>query len=248
MCGAPPACAARPTYRIVLTMQPLFEAGMPVLPSSGRGVAWIMRGRSASEKGASRSSSGLPPRNSSLPARACATRHSISPYSSAGTAKNTARPASCSNALASSSPIAAPSSPAICALWPQACAAPVCGSPSGWPATTSASSSPRTANVGAPRPPPPPPAPARADGGGRGARPRREPEPGEGVLHQPRRLDLLEAELRGAPDLLAEPDDLLPAPPHPLPHPLLQLVPGHLAPRVGKVPSGHTIVRGAREG
>src|SRR2546425_7651247 len=104
--------------------------------------------RSTSSKWPSRSSSGLPPRNSSLPARARATRHSMSPYSSAGTAKNTTRPLSASSALASSSPIAAPISAATCALWPQAWAAPVAGSPSGWPATTSPSSSPSSANVG----------------------------------------------------------------------------------------------------
>src|SRR5437899_1090430 len=105
-------------------MQPLFEAGTPALPSSVRGVVWIIIARSTSSKCPSRRSSGLPPRNSSLPARACATRHSISPYSSAGTEKNATRPASRSNALASRSPIAAPSMPAIWAVWPHACAAP----------------------------------------------------------------------------------------------------------------------------
>src|SRR5690242_17126982 len=129
-------------------MQPLLEAGTPVLPSSVRDVVWIIIERSTSSKCPRRSSSGLPPRNSSLPLRACDTRHSMSPYSSAGTAKNTTRPASWSKALASSSPMAAPSRPATWALWPQAWAAPVWGSATGWPVTTSASSSPSRANVG----------------------------------------------------------------------------------------------------
>ena len=50
--------------------------------------------------------------------------------------------------LASSSPIAAPSMPATCALWPHAWAAPVAGSASGCPVTTSPSSSPSSAKVG----------------------------------------------------------------------------------------------------
>src|SRR2546427_251741 len=87
--------------------------GHPALPSSGREVAWIIIARSTSSKWPSRMSSGLPPRNSSFPARAWRTRHSMSPYSSAGTAKNATRPARWSNAVASSNPIAAPSIPAI---------------------------------------------------------------------------------------------------------------------------------------
>src|SRR5262245_4405015 len=205
-------------------MQPLFEADTPALPSSERDVVWIIIARSTSSKWPRRRSSGLPPRNSSLPARAWLTRHSISPYSSAGTEKNTARPASWSKALTSSKPIAAPSIPAIWALWPQACAAPVVASPSGWPATTSASSSPRPANGR--------PAAALHVGAHarhREARPRRQAQLLQGVLHQPRRLDLLEAELRLAADLLAEPDDLVAALVDRLVDPLLQLVLGHLA-------------------
>src|SRR5688572_924926 len=133
---------------MVFTMQPLLEAGTPARPSSVRDVVWIIIDRSTSSKCPRRSSSGLPPRNSRLPARAWFTRHSMSPYSSAGTAKKTTRPLMCSSACASSRPIAAPMSAATCALCPHACAAPVAGSPSGWPATTSASSSPNSAKVG----------------------------------------------------------------------------------------------------
>src|SRR5438445_721779 len=158
-------------------MQPLLDAGTPVLPSSGRDVRWIIIERSTSSKWPSRSSSGLPPRNSSLPARACATRHSMSPYSSAGTAKNTTRPLSASNALASSSPIAAPISAATCALWPRAWAAPVAGSPSGCPATTRASSSPSSAKVG--------PSPARP---GASARTPVSPRPVFGLSPSPARV------------------------------------------------------------
>src|SRR6266851_5626037 len=63
---------------------------------SGCDVVWIIMARSTSSKWPRRSSSGLPPRNSRRPARACCTRHSTSPYSSAGTAKKTTRPARCS--------------------------------------------------------------------------------------------------------------------------------------------------------
>jgi hypothetical protein len=115
---------------------------------SGCDVVWIIIAMSTSSKCPRRSSSGLPPRNSRRPARACCTRHSTSPYSSAGTAKNTTRPARCSKARASQRPMAAPRSPAIWALWPQACAAPVSGSAIGCPATTRPSSSPSSATVG----------------------------------------------------------------------------------------------------
>src|SRR5437879_7765373 len=60
----------------------------------------------------SRSSSHLPPRNSRRPARTSSSRHSRSPPSSAGTAKNTTRPARHSIAFAVTSPIAAPTRPA----------------------------------------------------------------------------------------------------------------------------------------
>ena len=50
--------------------------------------------------------------------------------------------------MASVSPIAAPSMPAICALCPHAWAAPVTGSAIGCPATTSPSSSPSSAKLG----------------------------------------------------------------------------------------------------
>src|SRR5262249_22588193 len=68
--------------------------------------------------------------------------------------KNTSRPLKAPSGSESSRPIAAPRSAATCALWPHACAAPVAGSPSGCPATTRPSSSPRSANVG-PSPPRP---------------------------------------------------------------------------------------------
>ena len=97
---------------------------------------------------------GLAAQELERPAVTWLTRHSRSPPSSAGTAKNVARPARCSKAFASRRPMAAPSMPATCALWPQACAAPVSGSASGWPGTRSPSSSPSTAKVGpAPAPP-----------------------------------------------------------------------------------------------
>src|SRR3989442_141184 len=67
---------------------------------------------------------------------------------------NATRPARRSMALARTRPIAAPTSPAIWALWPHAWTAPVDRSASGCPATTSASSSPTSANVG-PGPAPP---------------------------------------------------------------------------------------------
>src|SRR5262245_37800334 len=128
--------------------RPLFESGTLALPSSGRGVVWIIIARSTSSKCPRFTSSGLPPKNSSAPARRWLIRHSRSPPSSAGTAKNTTRPLRCSNAPASWSAIAAPSNPATCALWPHAWAAPVAGSASGCPLTTNASSSPISANVG----------------------------------------------------------------------------------------------------
>src|SRR2546427_6861709 len=65
-----------------------------------------------SSKCPSRSSSHLPPRNSRRPARTSSSRHSRSPPSSAGTAKNTTRPARDSIAFAVTSPIAAPTRPA----------------------------------------------------------------------------------------------------------------------------------------
>ena len=131
MCGAPPACAARPMKRAVLPTRPLFDAGTPALPSSARQLVWIIIARSTSSKWPRRISSCLPHGNSRRPARICSCRHSMSPPSSAGTPKKTTRPARCSNAPASKRPIAAPSMPAICALCPQACATPVAGSASG---------------------------------------------------------------------------------------------------------------------
>src|SRR5438552_812924 len=56
---------------------------------------------------------------------------------------------------------------------------------------------------------------------------RLEPDSGEGLLDQPRRLDLLEAQLRMLADPLAEPDDLLGAPVDGGVHALLQLVLRH---------------------
>src|SRR5205807_858129 len=56
---------------------------------------------------------------------------------------------------------------------------------------------------------------------------RLEPESGEGLLDQPRRLDLLEAKLRMLADPLAEPDDLLGAPVDGGVRALLQLVLRH---------------------
>src|SRR3989442_983366 len=56
---------------------------------------------------------------------------------------------------------------------------------------------------------------------------RLEPEPGEGLLDQPRGLDLLEAQLGMLPDPLAEPDDLLGAAVDGGVHALLQLVLRH---------------------
>src|SRR5207248_760413 len=54
-----------------------------------------------------------------------------------------------------------------------------------------------------------------------------EPDSGEGLFDQPRRLDLLEAQLRMLADPLAEPDDLLGAPVDGRVHALLQLVLRH---------------------
>src|SRR3989442_983359 len=56
---------------------------------------------------------------------------------------------------------------------------------------------------------------------------RLEPEPGEGLLDQPRGLDLLEAQLGMLPDPLAEPDDLLGPAVDGGVHALLQLVLRH---------------------
>src|SRR6266436_2163796 len=67
----------------------------------------------------------------------------------------------------------------------------------------------------------------RAHAREREAGPRLEPESGEGLLDQPRRLDLLEAQLRMLADPLAEPDDLLGAPVDGGVHALLQLVLRH---------------------
>src|SRR6266850_384822 len=68
--------------------------------------------------------------------------------------------------------------------------------------------------------------------------PRDQPELLERVLDEPGGLDLLEPELGVAPDLLAEPDDLLAATVDGLVDPLLQLALGHVvlsvvAPGVG---------------
>src|SRR5215469_9716111 len=57
-------------------------------------------------------------------------------------------PPRCRAIPASVSPIAAPSIPAICALWPQLCAAPVAGSASGCSDVRRLSSSPMTARRG----------------------------------------------------------------------------------------------------
>src|SRR5436309_1688005 len=63
--------------------------------------------------------------------------------------------------------------------------------------------------------------------GQREARPRDQSELLERVLDEPGRLDLLEPELGVAPDLLAQPDDLLAAAVDGLVDPLLQLALGH---------------------
>src|SRR5262250_2275326 len=203
MCGAPPACAARPTKRAVLPKRPLFEPGTHVGPSSGRDVVWIIIAMSTSSRWPRRRSSHLPPRNSSRPSLTSLRRHSRSPPSSAGTAMSVRRPARCSKALVVTRPIAAPISPAIWALWPQACAAPVAASASGWPVTTSASSSPSSAKLG---PDPRPPAtPARTPEPGA----RRQPQLAELRVDERRGPRLLEPELWVAADGLADLDDLV---------------------------------------
>src|SRR5439155_21223558 len=63
--------------------------------------------------------------------------------------------------------------------------------------------------------------------GQREARPRDQSELLERVLDEPGRLDLLEPELGVAPELLAQPDDLLAATVDGLVDPLLQLALGH---------------------
>src|SRR5439155_14514250 len=68
MCGAPPACDARPTNRAVFPTRPLLDAGTPALPSSARQLVWIIMARSTSSKQPSFISSCLPQGNSSLPA------------------------------------------------------------------------------------------------------------------------------------------------------------------------------------
>src|SRR4029450_2547992 len=50
-------------------MQPLFEVGTPALPSSARGVVWIIIARSTSSRWPSRRSLGVPPRKSRPPPR-----------------------------------------------------------------------------------------------------------------------------------------------------------------------------------
>src|SRR2546428_828596 len=154
MWGAPPACAARPTKRAVFPNRPLLDPGTHARPSSGRGVVWIIIAGSPSSRWPRRSTQRFPPRTSSRAARTSLRRNSRSPPSSAGTAMNTPGTGRRSMALARRRPIAAPTSPAIWALWPHAWTAPVDRSASGCPATTSASSSPTSANVG-PGPAPP---------------------------------------------------------------------------------------------
>ena len=101
--------------------------------------------------------------------------------------------------------MAAPSSPAIWALWPQACAAPVSGSATGCPATTRPSSSPSSAKVG------PSFAPAASARTPVSARPLLGFRPSSLRVSsdEPRGLELLEAELGLPADALAQADDAL---------------------------------------
>ena len=103
------------------------------------------------------------------------------------------------------SPIAAPRSPAIWALWPQACAAPVLGSAIGMPGHD------QPVELAEQRE-------GRAVLGALGLGPhagdgqpalRLQPELVQGLLDEPRGLELLEAQLRIAADVLAERDDAL---------------------------------------
>jgi hypothetical protein len=104
--------------------------------------------------------------------------------------------------------MAAPISPAICALCPQACAAPVVGSASGWPRSGGAG------HVG-------PHARHRQAG------PRAQAELGEPRCDERRGARLLEAELGMAADRLADFDDLVGVALDRFVDPLLELVASH---------------------
>ena len=191
-------------------------------PSSARGVVWIIIARSTSSKWPSRISSGLPPRSSSVPAARWLTRHSRSPPSSAGTAKNTTRPARCAITpvvVQAPSPRPASPPPAHCGRtrarrrWRDR--------PSGWPATDQrvelADERERRPRALAARH-------LRPHAREREPRPRRQPEPRERLLDQLRGLHLLESQLRTPPDPLPDPDDVGGPPIHRLEQPPLQLV------------------------
>src|SRR5882672_386887 len=167
---------------------------------SGCDVVWIIMARSTSSKWPRRRSSGLPPRNSSRPARACWTRHSTSPYSSAGTAKKTTRPARCSKARAQQ-----PRHLGIVA-------AGVCGA--GLGIGDRMSRHHQAVQLAEQRE-----GRTVLDARGLGphagegeAAPRLEPELAERLLGQPRGLELLEAELGLAADALPQADDALGVP------------------------------------
>jgi len=103
--------------------------------------------------------------------------------------------------------MAAPSMPAICALWPQR--VQLAEHREGRSVTGPAT------DVG-------------AHAGQRETRPRGQPELLEGFLDEPGGLDFLEPQLRVAADLLTEADDLVRALVDRLVDTLLQLVPGHV--------------------
>jgi hypothetical protein len=112
--------------------------------------------------------------------------------------------------------------PATWALWPHACAAPVCGSASGCPVTCRPSSSPISAKGSVARA-----TWASAHAGHREAGPGRHAEAAEGGLDQGRCPHLLEPHLGLLPDTLAEADDLLGATIDRREHLALQLITGH---------------------
>ena len=153
-CGEPPACEARPVNRICLISAPFDDSTMNErVRCSSCEPRWIIIAMSISSKWPLATSSGLPSRNSISPRSRRRRRSSTSMNSSAGTAKNTISPARCSVAPDAASPIATPSMPATWALWPQLCAAPVCGSASGCSEVRRLSSSPSSARRGPGLPP-----------------------------------------------------------------------------------------------
>ena len=146
--GAPPAWAAWPRKVICLTTHPLEDSLTPVRPSARLELVCTIIAMSTSSNAPTRNSSGLPPRNSIFPAARRPKRYPTSTYSSAGTAIHATRPDSSDSTPDLARPVVVPIMVAICALCPQAWAAPVVRSAAGWSATMSESSSPSTATVG----------------------------------------------------------------------------------------------------